>query len=168
MRRRNQYLLATDKGLHVIEVLTAPNGKLSIRLCPSDAGDDALSPFAFYDMRISSAVEISPDRILLTTRGRTRLYELDLSTRLAVGHIENPSGAVTQFAMVKHPYYDAEKYPYIFLKDSKFVSIIDVKRRKVLPIVRSQLDLEQLNVNNLAIRVMDNLMRSITSFKNLR
>ena len=70
--------------------------------------------------------------------------------------------------MVKHPHYDAEKYPFIFLKDSKFVSIVDVKRRKVLPLVRSQLDLEQLNVNNLAIRVMDDLNRSITGFKNLR
>jgi hypothetical protein len=168
MARKNQYLLGTNKGLHVAEVLTAPNGKLSFRLCPSDEGDDPHSPFAFYEMRISAAVEYAPDKILLTTRGRTRIYELNLKTRLAVGHMENPSGAVTQFSMIKHPYYDAESYPYIFLKDNKFISIIDIKNRKVLPLVRSQFDMEQLNINNMAIRVMDDLNRSVSQSFNFR
>ena len=108
-----------------MQVLVAPNGRLSLRLCPSDKGDDALSPFAFYDMRITTAVEITTDRVLLTARGRTRLYEVDLSTRLAVGHFDNPSGAATQLAMVKHPYF--EDNGYLILKDTKFVSIVDTK-----------------------------------------
>jgi hypothetical protein len=79
--RKNQYLLATNKGLHVAEVRAGPDGKPSVRLCASDQGDDALSPFAFYDMRISAAVEYAPDKVFLTTRGRTRIYEVDLKTR---------------------------------------------------------------------------------------
>jgi hypothetical protein len=69
--------------------------------------------------------------------------------------LENPSGAVTQFSMFKHPNYDLEKCPYIFLKDNKFVSIIDVKNRRVLPIVRSAFEMEQLNVNNMKINIYD-------------
>jgi hypothetical protein len=69
--------------------------------------------------------------------------------------LENPSGAVTQFSMIKHPNYDLEKCPYIFLKDCKFVSIIDVKARRVLPIIRSSYEMEQLNVNNMKINIYD-------------
>ena len=156
MKRPNQYLLATDKGLYVAEALLDSHGKATLKLCPSDAGDGPHSPFAFYDMRISAIAEVSPDRLLLTARGRTRLYGVDLSTRAAVDHIENPSGAITQFCMLKHPKYDAEKCPYIFLKDSKFVSVVDVKMKKTLPILRSQLDLEQLNFNNFAVQLVPN------------
>jgi hypothetical protein len=34
--RKNQYLLATNKGLHIAEVRTGADGKPFVRLCPSD------------------------------------------------------------------------------------------------------------------------------------
>ncbi len=102
-------------------------------------------------MRVTTAVEFAPDRVLLTARGRSRLYEVNLAERKAEKHMENPSGAATQLAMVKHPYYDFETFPYLILKDTKFISIVDVKERKVFPIIRSQFDMEHLNNNNLGI-----------------
>jgi len=51
-------------------------------------------------------VEIEPDKVLISVKGRARLYVIDIKTRMAVEHIENPSGSTNQYSMIKHPAFD--------------------------------------------------------------
>ena len=38
---------------------------------------------------------------------------------------------------MKHPAYDAQSRPYVVLKDSRYISLIDVQARNVMPLVKA-------------------------------
>ena len=167
MARRNQYLIGTKQGLHVIEVLVSPSNKVTFRLCPSDDGDDPMNQFAFSDERISAVVEIEPDMVLVAVAGRAKLYIVNIKNRAAVEAIDNPTGSTLQYSMIKHPAYDRQNRPYVFLKDQRFISVIDIGRKKVLPLVRSPIDMEQLSIHYMGIRLVDDLFASMKNFNKL-
>jgi hypothetical protein len=50
--------------------------------------------------------------------------------------------------MIRVPGYDFNSFPYVLLKDSKFISIIDVFARKSLPIIRSPNEAESISNHN--------------------
>jgi hypothetical protein len=106
-------------------------------------------------------VEIEPDTILVSVKGRAKLYVINIKNRAVVAHIDNPTGMTNQFSMVKHPAYDRESRPYVFLKDQRYICVVDVQKKKLLPLLRSPIDMEQLNVNNMGIRLVDDLFASI-------
>ena len=54
--------------------------------------------------------------------------------------------------MLKVPGYDFNKRPYVLLKDSRFISLIDVSARRSLPLIRSPYDGEPISHNNFNIK----------------
>ena len=71
------------------------------------------------------------------------------------------------FRSVKHPYYDYDKFPYLILKDTKFISIVDVKERRVFPIIRSPFEMEHLNNNNIGICLLQESLTKVVSPLNI-
>ena len=148
-----------------MEVLVNPAGRLAFRLCHTDEGDDPMNQFAFHDEKITAVVEIEPDMALISVAGRARLYVINIKNRAAVASIDNPSGCTNQYSMIKHPEYDKrEDRRYVFLKDQRYISVIDIKRKKILPLLRSPIDMEQLSIHNMGVRLVDNLFASIRNF----
>ena len=99
-------------------------------------------------------MEIEPDMALISVAGRARLYFINVKDRKAVASIDNPSGCTNQYSMIKHPAYHCEKRPFVFLKDQRYISVIDVKKKKILPLIRSPIDMEQLSIHNMGIRLV--------------
>jgi hypothetical protein len=64
--------------------------------------------------------------VLVAVEGRCRMYVMDIATRMAVVHIDNPSGSTKVFSLMKHPAYDSQSCPYVVLKDDRYISLIDV------------------------------------------
>ena len=96
-----------------------------------------MSSFPFHYERICGAVEVDADRVLVAVEGRTRLYVMDIATRRAIVQIDNPSGSKTILSLMRHPAYDAQSCPYVVLKDSRYISLIDVQARNVMPLVKA-------------------------------
>jgi len=53
--------------------------------------------------------------------------------------------------MHKTPGYNFETKPYIFIKEARFVSILNVKEKAILPLIRSPYDMDPLSVHNFAV-----------------
>jgi hypothetical protein len=64
--------------------------------------------------------------VLVAVEGRTRLYVMDIATRRAVVQIDKPSGSKLFFSLMRYPSFDAQSCPYVVLKDSSYISLIDV------------------------------------------
>jgi hypothetical protein len=135
--RHNHFFIATNKGLHVINVQANPKGIVKFNLCPSDEGNAALSCFPFHDEKICGAVEIDADKVLVAVEGRARLYVIDIATRQVVAHIDNPSGSTRVISLMKHPAYDAQRCPYVVLQDDSYISLIDVQAKNVMLLVKA-------------------------------
>ena len=134
--RKNHYFIATNQGLHVIKIQVNPRGNLRYELCPSDEGHDPHSTFPFFEERINGAVQIDVDKVLVAVEGKKRLYVIDISTRRAISYIENPSGSMPVLSLIKHPYFDTQRLPYVFLKDTIGISD-EHEEGKELPLGKS-------------------------------
>ena len=53
--------------------------------------------------------------------------------------------------MKKMPGYDHETNPYILIKDESYVSMINTKTMKVLPLVCSPYKMSPINIHNLGV-----------------
>jgi len=50
--------------------------------------------------------------------------------------------------MIKVPGYNFDTRPYVLLKDSRFISLIDVFSLKVIPLIRSPYEGEPMSIHN--------------------
>ena len=75
--------------------------------------------------------------MLVAVEGRARLYVMDIATRRAAAQIDNLSGSKIVFSLMKHPAYDAQSRPYVVLKDARYISLIDLQARNVMPLVKA-------------------------------
>ncbi len=91
--------------------------------------------------------------MLVGIEGRNHLSVIEISSRAEIPskRVPNPSGSITVFSMKKVPGFDPEKRPYVILKDLRFISLLNIKLMKLLPLVRSPYDMDPINMHNLAI-----------------
>ena len=59
--------------------------------------------------------------------------------------------------MIKVPDFDMTTRPYVFLKDRKGISIVDVKERKICPLINSPLELDMQRLHNFSVEVWNSL-----------
>lgn len=104
---------------------------------PSDDGDHPMSPFPFHDQIVRAAVEIEKDSILVAIEGRNRLYIIDVPSRLAKKVIINPTTVKTPLSLIPCPGYDQDSYPWLFLKDSRYISVVNTKEKRILPLLKT-------------------------------
>ena len=83
------------------------------------------------------AVEIARNQILVAVDGRSRLYVIDACTRLAIKLIVNPTMLTSHLTLIAAPAFDPETFPYVFLKNSRFISVINTKEFRMLPLLRA-------------------------------
>ena len=130
MRHRpKHFFLCTDRGLHVVRADIA-NQKISISLCGNDAGDDPYTEFVLCNESILTGLEIEPDLVLVGAEGKDELTAIDIKTRKVKFTLKNPSGSVAPISLVKHPLSE-----YVFLKDDRYLSMVDIQNKKIIPIV---------------------------------
>lgn len=55
--------------------------------------------------------------------------------------LHNPTGDYRYLSLLKSPNYSFESEPYVFLKSKDYISLIDVKSRKLVPLIRSLYEL---------------------------
>ena len=77
---------------------------------------------------------------MVAVQGRSRLYVIDACTRLATRMFINPTMLTDHHTLIAAPGYDAHNFPYVFLKNTRFVSLINIKEGKILPLIRSPND----------------------------
>jgi hypothetical protein len=136
MRDPRHFFICTTEGLHILEVTSIRNGILKSKLLPSDTGYAPLSTFPFHDEVVKGAVEIARNQILVAVEGRSRLYVIDAGTRLAIKLIVNPTMLTSHLTLIAAPGYDLETFPYVFLKNSRFISVVNTKELRILPLLR--------------------------------
>ena len=140
LRDPGHFFICTTEGLHFLEVTSIKGGILKSRLLPSDTGYAPLSTFPFYDEVVKGAVEIARNQVLVAVEGRSRLYVIDACTRLAAKLIVNPTMLTNHLTLVAAPGYDPETFPYVFLKNSRFISLVNTKELMILPLLRAAND----------------------------
>ena len=109
---------------------------MNFELLPSDDGNDPLSPFPFHDKVVKAAVEIEMNKLLLAIEGKSSLYVIDVPTRLATKVVANPTKIAMPLSLIPAPGYDQNSNPWVFLKDSRYISAINTKDLKVIPLLR--------------------------------
>lgn len=109
---------------------------------PSDDGNEPFSQFPFHDKVVRSAVEIGGNQLLVAVEGKSSLYIIDVPTRLASKVIHNPTKMSNPLSLIHAPGYDADNHPWVFLKDSRFISVVNTKDLKVIPLLKSTNDVD--------------------------
>jgi hypothetical protein len=140
MRDPRHFFICTTEGLHILEVNIIRNSILSCKLLPSDNGHAPLSTFPFHDEVVRGAVEIARNQILVAVEERSRLYVIDACTRMAIKLIINPTMLTSHLTLIAAPGYDPETFPYVFLKNSRFISVVNTKEFRMLPLLRAAND----------------------------
>ena len=88
---------------------------------------------------------------MLAAEDLANLYVIDGNTRMEIQSVMNQSSLKSIFSMKKVPDYDAQKRPYVLIKDSEYVSLFNTRLMKLLPLVRSKYDIDPLKVHNLFV-----------------
>jgi tRNA-binding EMAP/Myf-like protein len=73
--------------------------------------------------------------------GNKTLTILDINDGKIKGRIANSSGRSNYYALEKCPGFNNESKPFVFLKDDRFISVINVATKTVLRIIKSQCNL---------------------------
>jgi len=143
--------MCTTEGLHFVEVtLNKADNKLQFRHMPSDEGDGAFNMFPFYNETVRAAVEIERNKLLVAVEGRTRLFVIDVPSRRAIKLIVNPTQQNIPMSLIPAPGYDSQTFPYLFLKDARFISLVNTKEYRIIPLIRAPNDVSMHTKHNLA------------------
>lgn len=140
MRDPRHFFICTTEGLHFLEITSVKSGILKCKLLPSDTGYAPLSTFPFHGDVVKGAVEIARNQVLVAVEGKSRLYVIDAGTRMAIKLIVNPTMLTSHLTLIAAPGYDPETFPYVFLKNSRFISVINTKELRMLPLLRAAND----------------------------
>ena len=53
--------------------------------------------------------------------------------------------------MKRIPGYNPETRPFVFLKDQEYVSLLNTKHMKLLPLIRSKYEMDPINMHNMDV-----------------
>ena len=114
-----------------------------------------MSPFPLHDEVITSAVEIEKDKIMVSIEGRNKLFVIDVATRMAIKAIVNPTTISRPLVMIPAPGYNSATHPWVFLKDTRFISVVNTKDKRILPLIRSPNDCDMRKTQYLIAEPVD-------------
>ncbi len=69
--------------------------------------------------------------------GKKNLVIFDINNEKIIDWITNSSGRSNYYALEKCPEFNCQSKPYVFLKDDRFVSVINVATKTVLRIIKT-------------------------------
>ena len=100
---------------------------------------------------MKAAIEIEPYKFLLAINGEKSLRIFNPSKGITESEIANPTENSTYFSMLKCPGFDYITRPYVFLKERNYIHLIDVRDKKMCPIIRSNLEIDMTRQPNFEI-----------------
>ncbi len=96
---------------------------------------------------VLAVVEIAPKIFLLAINGEVNLSIYDLHKYTSM-QLYNPTNSKIFMGMQKCPGYHYEHRPYVFLKDKFYISLINVRTGKILPILKSNFEADNIRAFN--------------------
>jgi hypothetical protein len=73
--------------------------------------------------------------------GKKNLVIFDINNEKTIDWITNSSSRSNYYALEKCPQFNSQSKPFVFLKDDRFISLINVATKTVLRIIKTQCDL---------------------------
>lgn len=99
--------------------------------------NDEKTPIELFPKQtVKGVIELTKRYFIFAINGEVNLVLYDLDTKKSM-QVYNPTNGKIFFSMLKCPGFDFNKRPYVFLKDKNYISVINVRTYKVLPIIKS-------------------------------
>ena len=96
-------------------------------------------------------MEIAEFKFLIAINGEKFLRIFDPRNNKTEATIPNPTDNSSYFSMLKCPGFDYNTRPYVFLKERNYIHLIDVRDRKMCPIIRSNLEMDMMRQANFEV-----------------
>ena len=156
----NQYFMCTKNGLYIVKI-EIKRTNLIIEIINGEEPDESEieredGPVSvkgyLHEDTVRTAVQITPDHLLVACDGRKQLLIIQMDNGKITDRIVNTSQRSTYFKLEKCPGFVSPTKPYVFLKDDRFISVINLKQLSVLRIIKSQCDLSTMRMFNFDVR----------------
>jgi hypothetical protein len=104
----------------------------------------------FAKKTVKGVVEIAPRRFLFAINGEVNLVFYDFESKKSM-QLYNPTNCKIFFSLLKCPGFDLERRPYVFLKDKNYISVINVRTYKILPLIKSFFEVDMIRSCNFEV-----------------